>query len=95
MPSLSRPDRSRLAEKRLRSVLGTHIIATARTLEQKISDAGPFDQRIDPHILTEVRRSLIRRGEIKSERSSHGNWFYLAEAVQAMRPALQRTATNP
>ena len=33
-----------------------------RTLEQKISDAGPNDQRIDPHILTEVRNDLLVRG---------------------------------
>ena len=52
----TRADRELLAAKRLRNVLRVHGVATDRTLEQKISDAGPFDQRIDPHVLTDVRR---------------------------------------
>ena len=70
---VSSPDfRSQLVEPRFRCLairlyLGpdsrdVHGVATDRTLEQKISDAGPFDQRIDPHVLTDVRstRSLPR-----------------------------------
>ena len=39
---------------------GRHGAAIAQTLEQKISDAGPFNQRIDPHILN-PRQKLPRQ----------------------------------
>jgi hypothetical protein len=81
MPQPVRDDRLDLAQKRLVSVLRSHTIATARTLEQKISDAGPVNQRIDPHLLTEARRELITRGIIKSKRERRGNWFYLADSL--------------
>ena len=40
-------DRKELAKKRILSILRRHGIATMRTLEQKISDAGPSNQRIE------------------------------------------------
>jgi hypothetical protein len=80
MATLARDDRLALAEKRLISVLRNHSVATARTLEQKISDAGPTNQRIDPHILTDARRNLAHRGIIRSRTTDRGNWFYLAES---------------
>jgi hypothetical protein len=67
-----------LAEQRLRNVLAAHIAATARILEQKISDAGPFNQRIDPHVLTETRNSLIHKGTIMTLQQSGVPWYYLA-----------------
>ena len=70
------PDRIALAQKRLLSVLGNHTIAVARTLEQKISDAGPFPQRIDPHILTEARDRLVHEGKIMLLKRPTP-WFYL------------------
>lgn len=58
-------------------ILESHGIATARTLEQKISDAGPFNQRIDPHILTPVRNQLVADGILV--RTIHtAPWFHLA-----------------
>jgi len=45
---MTREEREAVAETRLMRVLGTLTIANQRTLEQKISDAGPFNQRIDP-----------------------------------------------
>ena len=59
------------------SILGRHGIANARTLEQKISDAGPFDQRINPHILTDERRFLLKNSQIVSVTHSGASWFYL------------------
>jgi hypothetical protein len=90
---LSRPEREAIAEKRLFSILASHGIATARTLEQKISDAGPYNQRIDPHILTEVRNRMV--AETKLARTIHANvpWFSIvgADAIQiAARLELQR-----
>jgi 4-hydroxy-3-methylbut-2-en-1-yl diphosphate synthase IspG/GcpE len=62
-------------------ILAHHGIAIARTLEQKISDAGPFDQRIDPHILTPVRKELVNQGRIIH--STHANipWFHVKETA--------------
>ena len=76
-------EREEIAKKRLLKILDTHAVALMRTLEQKISDAGPFGQRIDPHILTKVRNGLIKAGRVI--RSDHGNapWFHLAETHKA------------
>ena len=69
--------RKKTAQKRLVSILEQHGISNARTLEQKISDAGPNNQRIDPHILTTVRRKLIEEGKIKVLWQHGAPWFYL------------------
>lgn len=58
MAKLSREERETIAETRILRALGTLTIANQRTLEQKISDAGPYNQRVDPHILTDVRNRL-------------------------------------
>ena len=59
MAKLSPEQREALAEKRILRVLPKLIVANQRTLEQKISDAGPGDQRCDPHIITTVKNRLI------------------------------------
>lgn len=75
---LSNAERHALAQKRLRSVLNRISVANARTLEQKISDAGPYGQRIDPHVLTPARQELEDEGTIRSIRDSSGRWYQLA-----------------
>lgn len=72
--------RHELAVKRLRNILRSHVVASARILEQKISDAGPTNQRIDPHILTEARNSLTQNGEILSINRGGVPWFHLDKA---------------
>jgi hypothetical protein len=51
---LTRAEREEIARKRLVAILRTHGVANARTLEQKISDAGPYIGRAG-------RRTLRRR----------------------------------
>ena len=75
-------DRLALACRRLLRVLGRHGVATARTLEQKISDAGPGDQRIDPHVLTTARRQLIKEGEVVRLKRENTSWFHLASTPE-------------
>ena len=70
MVKLTRRERHEIAEKRLTRILTAQKVCTARTLEQKISDAGPYNQRIDPHILTEARKNLQDQGIVKSEHRS-------------------------
>jgi hypothetical protein len=76
-------ERQHIARRRLIRILGRHGIALARTLEQKIADAGPFNQRIDPHILTIVRRELMEEGRIVEKRSCGVPWYHLRETAQS------------
>ncbi len=55
---MTRDARMAIARTRIIRILAKHKIANLRTLEQKISDAGPYDQRVDPHILTKARQQL-------------------------------------
>jgi len=43
-------ERIEIAKRRIVSNLRTYTVANLRTLEQKIADAGPPGQRIDPHL---------------------------------------------
>lgn len=83
MAKTPRADREALAEKRLLVNLRAHGIATARTLEQKISDAGPYNQRIDPHILTPVRNRLVADKKISEYEFEGVKWFFLPDIEQA------------
>ena len=60
------------------SVLGKQVVANARTLEQKLADAGPSNQRIDPHIITPVRRELLEEGSVEKIETAGSTWFHLA-----------------
>lgn len=40
-------------------------MANSRTLEMKISDAGPSNQRVNPHVLTKVKGELVKSGRLK------------------------------
>ena len=79
---LTATERHELAAKRLTRLLQTHTIANARTIEQKISDAGPYGQRIDPHVLTTVRNQLIKDDQIIRRQESNTPWFHLADTPQ-------------
>ena len=96
MAKLTRQERVDIARTRLLRVLGSHQIAHMRTLEMKISDAGPFDQRIDPHILTEARNELILEGQIVRYRSGYNRppWYYLGNTDFAtLQPRLAELET--
>jgi len=75
----SREEREALASKRLLSVLRRHGAAIARTIEQKISDGGPFNQRIDPHILSPVRNALVQSGLLVRQRAHGVDWYSTAD----------------
>ena len=82
MAKLTRAERIEIALIRLLRVLGNHTLATMRTLEMKISDAGPFDQRINPHILTEARDAMVEEGVLQRWQAAphRPSWFYLGNA---------------
>jgi hypothetical protein len=84
---LNRDEREELAATRILRVLGTLTVANQRTLEQKIADAGPFDQRINPHILTDVRKRLMTEGAIAAVNAGGAPWFYASNSVADARNA--------
>ena len=71
-------ERVQIAMSRLPNVLETNSVANLRTLEQKISDQGPEDQRVDPHLLRlallEVVSTRKQIKEIKPS-DSHVSWY--------------------
>jgi hypothetical protein len=70
--------RLELAMKRIKNVLRAHITASARILENKISDAGPTNQRIDPHLLTRARALLEATKNVEVVKDQRGTpWYYL------------------
>jgi hypothetical protein len=75
--AVTREERITLGQKRLLSVLRRHVVAPMRTLEQKISDAGPNNQRIDPHLLTISLRRLLESGEVVRLRRNNKPWYHL------------------
>jgi len=77
---VGRKERKEIGRKRLVNILEKHTIALGRTLEQKIADAGPYNQRIQPHILTECRRELIQEGRIHRLEDGNTPWFHLNDA---------------
>ena len=75
-----------LAMKRILSVLETEKVAAIRTLEMNISDAGPSNQRIEPHIIGVAGQELVTRNRVKvhrDPRSGKHNWFAPARLDQA------------
>jgi hypothetical protein len=84
LATLSVNEREKLAETRVIRVLRKAVVANQRTLEQKIADAGPLNQRIDPHILTEVRRRLIDEGIISVANRASAPWFYVSNTDPTM-----------
>jgi|tagenome__1003787_1003787.scaffolds.fasta_scaffold20975696_2 hypothetical protein len=73
---MSRQERDELAAKRLLRILSSLTMANQRTLEQKISDAGPFNQRIDPHVLNDVRKQLLKEGQIGRITKAGAPWYF-------------------
>jgi hypothetical protein len=76
-------ERIQLGERRIVSILRKHGIATMRMLEQKISDAGPNPQRVDPHLLTKARNALLNKGILQTRLQNRNQWHSLVGADQA------------
>lgn len=74
-------ERIAIGERRIQNILRKHGIATMRMLEQKISDAGPNPQRVDPHLLTKARISLANKGILKTHAPKGVQWHYLTESA--------------
>lgn len=78
---MTREERLEIGHKRIQRILRSHGVAMSRILEQKISDAGPGDQRVHPHVLTPARQQLVATGRVLARRRGNIDWFYLPETL--------------
>lgn len=63
--------------------MATYHVCSMRTLENKISDGGPSDMRVDPHVLTRVRNEMLDAGIYKRKMGNGAPWYYHREADEA------------
>jgi hypothetical protein len=80
---MTRADRLDLAKKRLVNILKAQTVCCDRTLEQKISDAGPNPQRVEPSVLTVARNELVQQGVIRVKKEGNAPWYYLKGVTDA------------
>ena len=66
-----------IAERRIGNILRSQVVARLRTLEQKICDAGPSNQRPNPHYLNDAKNRLLKQGKLVELQARHGPWFCL------------------
>jgi len=72
----------KIAERRIGNILRSQVVARLRTLEQKICDAGPYNQRPNPHYLNDAKNRLLKQGKLVEHKAWHGPWFYLPDTPQ-------------
>jgi|SRR6266550_6532325 len=80
---MTRAERQDIAKARLVKILKTYKAAAARTLEQKISDAGPNPMRVDPHILTSHVANWNRTSRILRINRDNSTWYALTSTPEA------------
>jgi hypothetical protein len=70
----TREERLVLGMRRILKNLDALTVANMRTLEMKVSDSGPNQLRVDPHLLQESRNRLVDLGTIR--RVAKGSDFF-------------------
>lgn len=78
---MQKRDRIDLGKKRITSILRPYVVASMRTLENKISDAGPPRQRVNPHILTTARQELQQEGKVLALSRQGLPWYHLSQTT--------------
>src|SRR5438445_4058377 len=71
-------ERIALAKRRTQSVLDRETVACQKTLEQKISDQGPSDMRVDPALVGKALMDLREQRRLQSHthRATGGiSWY--------------------
>ncbi|WP_353182445.1 hypothetical protein, partial [Bosea sp. (in: a-proteobacteria)] len=48
----------------------------------KIADAGPYGQRLNPHIITDAREGLVKAGRITSLNSHGTTWYFRTDLAK-------------
>jgi len=62
-----------LGKQRIVNILRKYIACTQQQLEMKISEAGPYNQRVEPVLLKDSRKELLNEGIIVSDQCSSSN----------------------
>ncbi len=92
-PSEMRVAREAVAQTRILNILQKQGVANLRTLEHKIADAGPYNQRVQPHIITSAKQALLRRGDLIITDYERSQWYHRANEnpakIQARLAELQ------
>lgn len=70
-----------LARRRLENILRDRILATEKQLESKISEAGPENQRCDPHVLSQALRELVKEQRISSLTGPRDSKFFYLKSI--------------
>ena len=70
--------------RRIQNILRQRHIATMRILEQKISDAGPSSQRVEPHVLSSARKMLEEDGVLVRVDRATGRWYRLTSTPESV-----------
>lgn len=78
-----KPERLALAKRRIKNILRTRFYANVRQLESKIAEAGPLDQRCDPHVISQALRELLMTKEIAVEKGPQQAHFYYLPSLLA------------
>lgn len=101
-------ERIALGKARIQSILDREIVATEKTLEQKIAEHGPVDQRVDPHLITlaitdllALRRLVINQHALTGTTPWYSNpgraWTEVSEKLEKLAPlyhTVSRTLSN-
>lgn len=66
-----------IAERRIENILNRHVVARMRTLEQKICDAGPNNQRPEPHHLNNAMQIMIANKKVNIYCPDGDPWYFL------------------
>lgn len=70
-------ERLATCKKRIKSVLKDRYYATNRQLESKICESGPFNQRCDPHVVSQALREMVNSEELATiQHPQHNTKFY-------------------
>jgi hypothetical protein len=87
--ALAAAERINIALRRVVNILDEHGVCGIRTLEAKISEAGPGGQRVDPHLLSIALHDLVaRRRVLTLTHASTGNqaWYAYPRQRQHLPP---------
>lgn len=72
-----------LGRIRVAKVLRTYQVAHLKTLEQKISDAGPGHMRVEPILLSHAIKDMLKDGALTKRENMNGTtWYHLSRTPQ-------------
>jgi len=86
------PKRINLALRRIVNVLDDHVVCGIRTLEAKISEAGPRPQHVDPHLLGIALQDLVTRRRVLelTHPSTRQTWYAYPRQHKDKTPRLDK-----